>query len=143
MSTSAAAAYYPIATSHIPWGVTERTAWLKRQRRRRRRQRGYTDELIAPLAACLPLQAEMFQYGDLDYGRFGFNTYPLHAVPSRAWNTERPVVLVTGGVHGYETIGFQGALERATAWRSTGTTYRMVSISSVMSSDRRPSSSMH
>lgn len=53
----------------------------------------------------------MFQYGDLDYGRFGFDTYPLHAVRSPAWNIERPVVLITGGVHGYETIGFHGALD--------------------------------
>jgi hypothetical protein len=78
---------------------------------RQRRRRSYADEVIAPLAACLPAQAELFQYGVLNYARFGFENYPLHAVRSRSWNTERPVVLITGGVHGYETSGVHGALQ--------------------------------
>jgi hypothetical protein len=59
----------------------------------------------------LPAQAELFQYGELDYTRLGLGRYPLHAVRSRAWDARRPVVLVTGGVHGYETSGVQGALQ--------------------------------
>lgn len=37
--------------------------------------------------------------------------YPLFAVRNRTWNPDRPVVVVTGGVHGYETSGVQGALQ--------------------------------
>jgi hypothetical protein len=36
--------------------------------------------------------------------------YPLFAVVSKRWRDELPVVLITGGVHGYETSGAQGAL---------------------------------
>jgi hypothetical protein len=53
----------------------------------------------------------LFQYGVLDYTRLGLGTYPLFAVRSRTWNPEHPVVVVTGGVHGYETSGVHGALQ--------------------------------
>jgi hypothetical protein len=55
--------------------------------------------------------AELFQYGLLDYAHLGLGRYPLFAVRSRAWNSDQPVVVVTGGVHGYETSGVQGALQ--------------------------------
>jgi hypothetical protein len=98
---------YPIGTPGTPWGAAEKTAWLARQRV----QRSYDAEVVAPLRARLPAQAELFQYGTLDYARLGLGAYALHAVRSRAWHPDRPVVLVTGGVHGYETSGVQGALQ--------------------------------
>nr|WP_316641089.1 M14 family metallocarboxypeptidase [uncultured Roseateles sp.] len=107
MSTSPSTLQYPIGTPGTPWGAAEKTAWLSRQRL----QRSYADEVVAPLKAHLPAQAELFQYGTLDYARLGLATYPLYAVRSRDWNPEQPVVLVTGGVHGYETSGVQGALQ--------------------------------
>ena len=36
--------------------------------------------------------------------------YPLFAVKTKNWDALKPYVLVTGGVHGYETSGVQGAL---------------------------------
>ena len=57
------------------------------------------------------MQAALFTYGTLDYTRLGLGRYPLHAVRSRDWRVDRPTVLVTGGVHGYETSGVQGALQ--------------------------------
>ncbi|MCZ7153699.1 peptidase, partial [Salmonella enterica] len=39
--------------------------------------------------------------------------YPLYAIRSRDWSETRPVALVTGGVHGYETSGVHGALQFA------------------------------
>ncbi|CAN5238725.1 M14 family metallocarboxypeptidase [soil metagenome] len=98
---------YPIGTPGTPWGAAEKTAWLARQRVRR----SHAAEVLAPLQAHLPAQAELFQYGVLNYEQLGWGSYPLHAVRSRTWNPERPVVLVTGGVHGYETSGVQGALQ--------------------------------
>ena len=36
--------------------------------------------------------------------------YPLYAVRTREWSDSKPSVLITGGVHGYETSGVQGAI---------------------------------
>jgi hypothetical protein len=98
---------YPIGIPGTPWGAAEKAAWLSRQKI----QRSYEREVVAPLKAALPVQAELFQYGALDYTRLGLGTYPLYAVKSRDWSAARPVVVVTGGVHGYETSGVQGALQ--------------------------------
>ncbi|MEO7854537.1 MAG: M14 family metallocarboxypeptidase [Rubrivivax sp.] len=106
MSTSQPASPYPIGIPGKPWGAAEKAAWMARQRVKR----SYDAEVVASLKR-LPAQAEVFQYGGLDYAPLGLSTYPLFAVRSRAWNPDRPVVLVTGGVHGYETSGVQGALQ--------------------------------
>ena len=98
---------YPIGIPGTPWGAAEKSAWLTRQQVKR----SYADEVVAPLRARLCAQAELFQYGALDYARQGLGNYPLFAVRSRDWNSDLPVVLVTGGVHGYETSGVQGALQ--------------------------------
>ena len=107
MSTPPPILPYPIGIPGTPWSAAEKSAWLARQQVKR----SYADEVVAPLEAGLSAQAELFQYGDLDYATLGLGTYPLFAVRSRAWNPDRPVVLVTGGVHGYETSGVQGALQ--------------------------------
>jgi hypothetical protein len=98
---------YPVGTPGTPWGEAERVAWLAGQRVRR----SYPDEVVAPLLARLPASAECFVYGELDYTAVGLGRYALHAVRSRHWQPGRPVALVTGGVHGYETSGVQGALQ--------------------------------
>ncbi len=103
---------YPIGTPGTPWGDAERSAWLARQHVKRR----YDDEVVAPLKANVPAAGELLQYGVLDYTRLGLGRYPLYAVRSRQWREDRPTVLVTGGVHGYETSGVQGALQ----WIATG-----------------------
>jgi hypothetical protein len=98
---------YPIGTPGIPWGAAEKSAWLARQSPRR----SYDAEVVQTLKARLPAQAELITYGMLDYMRLGLGRYPLQAVRSRDWKADRPTVLVTGGVHGYETSGVQGALQ--------------------------------
>lgn len=97
---------YPIGTPGTPWDAAEKATWLVRQRI----QRSYAAEVLEPLQTRLPAHAELFQYGVLDYTRFGQGRYTLHAVRSRRWEPSLPVVVVTGGVHGYETSGVQGAL---------------------------------
>jgi len=47
------------------------------------------------------------QYGALSQDE---SKYPLYAVRTREWSADKPCVLVTGGVHGYETSGVQGAI---------------------------------
>ncbi len=98
---------YPIGVPGTAWGAAEKAKWLRAQRTRR----SYAAEVLAPLEDRLPAEAELFRYGALDCAAAGWSSYPLVAVRSRVWHLDRPVVLVTGGVHGYETSGVQGALQ--------------------------------
>lgn len=95
-------AEYPIGTPGVPWGAAEKAAWLARQVR----QRSYADDVLSAVPA-LERRFDKVDYGrlEIDPGR-----YPLVAFRSRGWNEARPTVLVTGGVHGYETSGVHGAL---------------------------------
>lgn len=94
---------YPIGTPGLPWGAAERAHWLARQRR----LRSHRSDVLQPLEV-LPTGFELLTYGQLQYGD---DRYPLVAVRSPGWQPERPTVLVTGGVHGYETSGVHGALQ--------------------------------
>ncbi len=101
MSTSPA--FYPIGTPGTPWGAAERSAWLATQVR----QRSYADDVLVRIEA-LQDRFEVAEYGRLHYAD---ETFPLLVVRSRDWNPVLPVMLVTGGVHGYETSGVHGALQ--------------------------------
>ena len=106
------APFYPIGEPGRPWGEGEHTQWRAAQSRRRT----YADDVLARIDA-LPGPAEVLSYGELVYGE---ERYPLKAVRPAPWVEGRPLVLVTGGVHGYETSGVHGALqfleERAVAY---------------------------
>lgn len=107
MSLPPTTAPYPIGIPGKPWGAAERAAWFSHQKP----LRSYATEVVARLQGALPTSAECIQYGTLDYAHLGLGSYPLYAVRSRSWNTDLPTVLLTGGVHGYETSGVQGALQ--------------------------------
>lgn len=47
------------------------------------------------------------QYGALS---IDVDRYPLFSLSTKDWSTEKKNILITGGVHGYETSGVQGAL---------------------------------
>ncbi|MBL1271143.1 MAG: M14 family metallocarboxypeptidase [Oceanospirillales bacterium] len=98
-----APAFYPIGTPGTPWGDVERAEWLSRQAR----QRSYESEVLSVIERLRP-RFDVEEYGRLDYGP---DTYPLMAIRSRDWRDDLPVVLITGGVHGYETSGVHGALQ--------------------------------
>ena len=98
-----ASAPYPIGTPGTPWGAAERAQWLSRQVR----HRSYADDVVRAIER-LSTRFDVTEYGQLDYPP---DHYPLLAVLSRNWSSEKPVVLVTGGVHGYETSGVHGALQ--------------------------------
>jgi hypothetical protein len=93
---------YPIGTPGQPWTDADKATWFARQRR----QRSYRDQVLAKLE---PLRSrfEVRQYGALGLDP---DRYPLFAVACRATVADRPWALITGGVHGYETSGVQGAL---------------------------------
>ncbi len=93
---------YPIGTPGQPWGEAEKAAWLDRQSIRR----SYAAEVVDRLRA-LGDRYDLDQYGALSFDE---PRYPLLALRTRGWREGRPSVLVTGGVHGYETSGVQGAI---------------------------------
>lgn len=88
-----------------PWGDAERDLWRSRQRV----QRSYADDVLAAVVRVEPA-LEVIRYGALDYAP---DHYPLVALRTRDWSPLLPVILVTGGVHGYETSGVLGALRFA------------------------------
>ncbi|MBN8431710.1 M14 family metallocarboxypeptidase [Microbulbifer salipaludis] len=95
--------FYPIGSSGTPWGEAERTEWLSRQTR----HRSYESEVVSKIER-LRDRFDVEEYGRLEYGD---ERFPLLAIRSRNWNDDLPVMLVTGGVHGYESSGVHGALE--------------------------------
>jgi hypothetical protein len=99
---AASTSVYPVGTPGVPWGAAEKAQWLSRQARRR----SYAADVLGA-EARLGARFEVVRYGRLD---FDPQRYPLLAYRTRAWRDELPVVLVTGGVHGYETSGVHGAL---------------------------------
>lgn len=94
--------FYPIGTPGQAWGDTERAQWRARQVR----QRSYADDVL-PRIAQLRARFDVLSYGEVAYAD---ERFPLFAIRSRGWNSALPSVLVTGGVHGYETSGVLGAL---------------------------------
>jgi len=99
MTTSAT---YPIGTPGTPWGAAEKAQWLARQIK----HRSYATEVQSKIDA-LRARFDVTEYGQLDYAG---EHYSLFAIKSRHWREDLPIVLVTGGVHGYETSGVHGAL---------------------------------
>jgi hypothetical protein len=95
-------AAYPIGTPGLPWGETEVAAWLSGQTVKR----SYEADVLRVIET-LSSRYNVVQYGRLDYQP---DKYPLFAIKSRVWRDALPCVLVTGGVHGYETSGVRGAL---------------------------------
>jgi hypothetical protein len=93
---------YPVGTPGKPWGEQEKALWLQMQTVKR----SYQEQVLEKLAALMQ-KFEVLQYGALPYD---VERYPLYAIKSLDWDNNKPVILVTGGVHGYETSGVQGAL---------------------------------
>lgn len=85
-----------------PWGEQERAQWRALQTRRR----SYQADVVTPIEA-LSDRFERIAYGEITYAG---EVYPLYALRSRVIRAGLPNVLVTGGVHGYETSGVLGAL---------------------------------
>ena len=93
---------YPIGIPNRKWNDNDKAEWLAQQHIKR----SYTVEVLTKIDA-LKSQSDVEQYGALACSR---EDYPLFIVKTRHWKSEKPNVLITGGVHGYETSGVQGAL---------------------------------
>ncbi len=97
--------FHPIGTPGQPWSEAEKVQWRAAQQRRR----SYADEVLDAVEQ-LRRHWDVVEYGEIDCAP---DRYPLLALASSDWDDHRPVALVTGGVHGYETSGVQGALQFA------------------------------
>jgi len=95
--------WIPIGVPGKPWGADEKKQWLAAQTRKR----SYEADVTAAVQR-LGARFDIERYGELPYAGA---RHPLWAVRSRAWAEGRPVALITGGVHGYETSGVHGALK--------------------------------
>ena len=96
-------AFYPIGRAGIAWSEKEKQQWLAASVK----SRSYLDDVVTQLNA-LASRFDVMQYGALS---FDANNYPLFAVKTRHWDSNKPIMLVTGGVHGYETSGVHGAIQ--------------------------------
>lgn len=95
--------FYPIGVPGQPWGSAEKLEWFAAQSI----TRSYHDEVVARIHG-LDESFGVDQYGSL---QLDADRYPLLAVTVTSSDPDAPWVLITGGVHGYETSGVQGALE--------------------------------
>ena len=93
---------YSIGTLGKKWGQEEKTTWLGQQEVKRSYQLEVVDKIEA-----LKSDLDVSTYGELHYGP---GSYPLFIIKTRNWDADRKTILITGGVHGYETSGVQGAI---------------------------------
>jgi hypothetical protein len=94
--------FYPIGAAGQVWGAAELAQWRARQAH----QRSYAVDVLAAVE-LLRERFDVVHYGEVAYAD---ERFPLLAIRSRNWHSGLPTVLVTGGVHGYETSGVHGAL---------------------------------
>ena len=86
----------------IPWGDVEKENWFKEQVIKR----SYLEEVVTKIKS-LEDRFDVSQYGALPYDE---EKYPLYLIKSKNFSPVKRTILVTGGVHGYETSGVHGAL---------------------------------
>ncbi len=86
----------------MAWQQIEKDLWFKQQKI----QRSYQDIVVSKIQK-LKLKFEVLQYGALSLDK---DRYPLFLVRSKNMDSSKKTVLITGGVHGYETSGVLGAL---------------------------------
>lgn len=86
----------------MKWQQAEKDKWYQQQTIKR----SYQDQVVAQIEK-LKARFEVKPYGalSLDPAR-----YPLFLMKSKDFDPAKKTVLITGGVHGYETSGVQGAL---------------------------------
>lgn len=101
-SSKIASENYAIGSAGIPWGEKEKSQWRALQNIKR----SYAEEVESKINR-LNYRFDVKQYGQLVYSE---GAYALWRIANKEWQEDKPVVLITGGVHGYETSGVQGAI---------------------------------
>jgi len=105
LSTASGETFHPstIGTPGKPWSVEEYKLWSDT----RVKHRCYFTNIL-PQVESLRGDFDVLQYGEISNEES--KAFPLFAVRTRDWSNDKPSVMITGGVHGYETSGVQGAL---------------------------------
>jgi hypothetical protein len=86
----------------LPWKEKEKEKWFNEQIIKR----SYQEEVVTKINK-LKDTYEISQYGSLSIDPM---KYPVFCIKSKKINSLKRTVLITGGVHGYETSGVHGAL---------------------------------
>jgi hypothetical protein len=91
-----------IGTPGQKWGPHEHLLWLKNQFK----QRSYIDEVVTKIdnlrsAYCVEV---------IGTPSYEMDHYKVYSITSLNWSSQKQTILITGGVHGYETSGVHGAL---------------------------------
>lgn len=86
----------------MAWTQHEKDNWFKKQVI----QRSYQDQVVSKIND-LRNDFDVIQYGALSLDP---DRYPLYLIKSKNFDSSKKTILITGGVHGYETSGVQGAL---------------------------------
>lgn len=84
------------------WGQIEKANWFKEQTVKR----SYQADVVSKVQE-LKSKFDLNQYGALSLNP---ELYPLYLLKSKNFSQDKKMVLITGGVHGYETSGVHGAL---------------------------------
>jgi len=95
--------FYPIGRAGIAWSASETQQWANSCVK----SRSYQQQVVT-LLKQLSTDFELVQYGALTIDP---DNYPLYALTNKQWQHNNPIILVTGGVHGYETSGVHGAIQ--------------------------------
>ncbi|MCB0272874.1 MAG: M14 family metallocarboxypeptidase [Bdellovibrionales bacterium] len=82
------------------------SAQVEQWRSKQRVQRSYEKDLVSQIES-LANHFRVTQYGHLEYE---VKIYPLYLLQSKNMHPDKPTIMITGGVHGYETSGAHGAL---------------------------------
>ncbi|MEW6991077.1 M14 family metallocarboxypeptidase [Colwelliaceae bacterium 6441] len=93
---------YPIGSLGVKWGDNEKQQWFSQQIIKR----SYQDEVLSQIEGLANV-FDIEQYGALSIDE---SRYPLFVIKSKNLDANKKTILITGGVHGYETSGVQGAL---------------------------------
>lgn len=86
----------------MAWQQADKDNWFKQQEIKR----SYLDDVVSKIQN-LKSDFEITQYGALSINP---QRYPLYILRSKNFDPNKKTVLITGGVHGYETSGVHGAL---------------------------------
>jgi hypothetical protein len=93
---------YPIGSLGKKWESEEKQEWFKQQTIKR----SYHEEVVTKINDLYD-DFDIEQYGALPIDK---TRYPLFVIKTKNFDQNKMNILVTGGVHGYETSGVQGAL---------------------------------
>jgi hypothetical protein len=85
-----------------PWGSAEKEQWFQQQSIKR----SYIDDVVTKIEK-IKSTLDVVPYGALSLNPA---RYPLYYIKTKNFDKNKKTVLLTGGVHGYETSGVHGAL---------------------------------